>query len=552
MRPISLAVAVLVGVPAVAFAPTPAARPDLVLIGGKVFTADPARPWAEAVAITGERITVVGPTAEIRALAGPATRVFELKGRVVVPGFNDAHAHVGPGSVPGVDLAFGSNDPLFADVLRVLAAEAARAPAGTWLRGEISVRVLDDRSATRQKLDEITPNHPVLLRAWSGHGALLNTAALRSLSVADEEPDPPGGWFERTRDTRQLSGIAHEYARWRLAPRLSERVLPSDAAANVRRYVEGALRLGITSVQDIATLLPAPRLVELLREAGSPLRWRVVRFPRELPSADDPAEGKGREEKGGVVVWGRKWVLDGTPIERLAAMRSPYLDRPAWTGRLNFPPDEVRTAVERARRDREPLLLHIVGDASADLVLSAMEASGGPAIWRPLRPRFEHGDGLTPDLVARAAALGVTVVVTPSHHTMPEMILARYGPERMATYQPVRSLLAAGVPLALGSDGPPSPFLNILFAVTHPTNPSEALTREQAVTAYTRGSAFAEFAETEKGTLAPGMLADLAVLSQDIFKVEEGRLPETASVLTVIGGRVVYDAATASTERSPR
>ena len=180
-----------------------------------------------------------------------------------------------------------------------------------------------------------------------------------------------------------------------------------------------------------------------------------------------------------------------------------------------------------------------MGDASADLVLSAMEASGGPETWRPLRPRFEHGDGLTPDLVARAAALGVIVVANPSHLTMPEMMLARYGAERMATYQPMRSLLAAGVTLAIGSDGPPSPYLNILFAVTHPTNPREALTREQAVTAYTRGSAFAEFAEAEKGTLAPGMLADLAVLSQDIFKVEEGRLPETSSVLTIIGGRVV-------------
>jgi predicted amidohydrolase YtcJ len=154
--------------------------------------------------------------------------------------------------------------------------------------------------------------------------------------------------------------------------------------------------------------------------------------------------------------------------------------------------------------------------------------------------------------VARAAALGVTVVQNPSHLALPEIMFARFGYENMAGYQPMKSLLAAGVPLALGSDGPPSPFLNILFAVTHPTSRREALTREQAVAAYTRGSAFAEFAETEKGTLAPGMLADLAVLSQDVFTVEEGRLPETTSVLTVIGGRVVYDAPVTPPERSPR
>ena len=270
----------------------------------------------------------------------------------------------------------------------------------------------------------------------------------------------------------------------------------------------------------------------------------------EAPSAPDTVEGSGRDEKDGVVVWGRKWILDGTPIERLAAMSAPYADRPAWTGRLDFPPQEVRAAVERARREREPLLVHVVGDVAPDLALSAMEASGGAEVWAPLRPRFEHGDGLTPSQIARAARLGVGVVQNPSHFALPELMIARLGLERIRTFQPLRSLLAAGVRVALGSDGPPSPFLNILFATTHPTNPKEALTLEQAVAAYTRGSAWAEFAEGDKGTLAPGMLADLAVLSQDVFTVEPGRLPETSSVLTVIGGRVVYDAGTASKERS--
>ncbi|HEU0109067.1 MAG TPA: amidohydrolase family protein, partial [Vicinamibacteria bacterium] len=235
-------------------------KPDLILAGGKVFTADPARPWAEALAIAGERIVAVGSSAEVRALAGSGTRVIELQRRVVVPGFNDAHTHVGPGLGPGVSLALGSNDPPLGDVLKVLATEAARAPTGTWLRGEIGVRVLDDPAATRATLDPVTPNHPVLLSGWTGHGGLLNTAALRALGVTDEEPDPPGGWFGRVRGTPQLNGIAHEYALVRLKRKLGERVPPADAVANVRRYVQEALKLGITSVQNMGTALPAPRL----------------------------------------------------------------------------------------------------------------------------------------------------------------------------------------------------------------------------------------------------------------------------------------------------
>ena len=515
--------------------------PDLILAGGKIFTADPARPWAEALAIAGDHIVAVGTSAEVRPLAGSATRVIELQKRVVVPGFNDAHAHVGGGLGPGVNLGLRSNDPALADVLKALTAEAARAPAGTWLRGEIGVRVLDDPAATRATLDPITPNHPVLLTGWTGHGGLLNTAALRALGVADDEPDPPGGWFGRVRGTSQLSGIAHEYALFRLERRLGERVARADAEANVRHYVQEALKLGITSVQDMGTSVTAPALADLLRAAGAPLRWRVMRFPLEPPSADDAAEGKGRDEKDGVVVWGRKWILDGTPVERLAATRRPYADRPAWTGRLDFSSEEIRAAVEHARRDREPLMLHVVGDAAVAAALSALEAAGGPEVWRPLRPRFEHGDGLAPDLVARVAALGVTVVQNPSHFTLPEVMFARFGYENMAGFQPMKSLLAAGVPLALGSDGPPSPFLNILFAVTHPTSRREALTREQAVTAYTSGSARAERMEAQKGTLAPGMLADLAILSQDIFAVPPDALPATTSVLTIVGGTIVHE-----------
>jgi hypothetical protein len=188
-------------------------------------------------------------------------------------------------------------------------------------------------------------------------------------------------------------------------------------------------------------------------------------------------------------------------------------------------------------------MIHVSGDSAAALVLRLMAELGPDSAWVRRRVRLEHGDGLTADLWPLARRLGVVVVQNPSHLMVPPSLVA----ERVGAAPPaagaLRSLLAAGVPLALGSDGPPDPFLNVFFATTHALNPREALTREQAVAAYTRGSAYAEFAEGEKGTLAPGMLADLVVLSQDLFTVPAA-IPATKAVLTLVGGRAVFDAGT--------
>ena len=173
-----------------------------------------------------------------------------------------------------------------------------------------------------------------------------------------------------------------------------------------------------------------------------------------------------------------------------------------------------------------------------------MEAEIAGVDWKPRRVRIEHGDGLLPDLIPRARDLGVVVVQNPSHFSFRDVFVERF--EEPIEYQPVRSLLEAGIPFALGSDGPLNPFLNVMFAVTHPARPEEAITREQAVEAYTRGSAYAEFQESEKGTIAPGKLADVAVLSQDIFTAPIGDLPRTQSVMTLVGGKIAFDSGVAS------
>lgn len=175
-------------------------------------------------------------------------------------------------------------------------------------------------------------------------------------------------------------------------------------------------------------------------------------------------------------------------------------------------------------------------------MLDAMETAGGKKVWAARRVRFEHGDGLYPDLIPRVREFGIVVMREPSHLAAKYLAPQLFAGAGMEKSQPLRTLLQAGIPVAFGSDGPVNPYLNILLASTHPDRPSEAITREQAVIAYTATSAYAEFAEKDKGTLEPGKLADLAVLSQDIFTIAAQELPKTESVLTLVGGKVVYDA----------
>jgi predicted amidohydrolase YtcJ len=243
-----------------------------------------------------------------------------------------------------------------------------------------------------------------------------------------------------------------------------------------------------------------------------------------------------------VTVSGTKWILDGTPIEHSAAMRKPYADRPTTSGELDFSQKEMEDMLRESLQSNDQLMVHVVGDRTVETFLNAMDATGGEKVWAKRRVRFEHGDGVVPDLVPRAKRLGVIVVVNPSHFTSKESMVRTYGEERGQEFLPLRSLLYSGIPVAIGSDGPRNPFLNIMFASTYAGNPKEVVTQEQAVIAYTLTSAYAEFAEKDKGSLESGKLADLAVLSQDIFKIPTADLPKTESVLTMVGGRIVYDA----------
>jgi predicted amidohydrolase YtcJ len=247
---------------------------------------------------------------------------------------------------------------------------------------------------------------------------------------------------------------------------------------------------------------------------------------------------------------GPKWMLDGTPVEQNALQREPYPGRPDWRGRSNYTDGQLREILQSALRRPEQMALHVVGTAETDRVFAMMESLATASAWRDKRVRIEHGDGIRPDTLAQAVRLGVVVIQNPTH-------FPPAGTPRSATdpHSMLRSLLAAGVPIALGSDGGPeeaNPFLNIMLASTYAASPSEALSREQALLAYTAGAAFVERQERSKGQIKKGMAADLALLSQDILTVALPALPATRSVLTLVDGEIVVEDPAMTGEDAPK
>ena len=517
--------------------------PDLILLNGKIFTSNSARPYVEALAIRGELIVAAGSTKEVSALSGPQTKRVDLGGRVVIPGINDAHYHC-DAEPNAFHLQFHGMDPTWSEVADQLAVAETKAPKEALIIGEIGPTALDHPEATGTSLDKLAPNHPVMLRTWSRHAAIVNRLGLAKLGMKEDEPDPLGGRFLRSLDNAKVTGVAFEYAAFRLHRSITALASEPEALQQMRAFLSEAARLGITSVQDMSLPVGAERCVGLLEKAPTPIRARVMRMAGTTSNAREAKEGRSlpRNPTPLIKMSGTKWVLDGSPIESSAAMRKPYADNSKSSGWLNFNEKEMEAMLRESLENDDQLLAHIVGDRATEAFLTAMEATGGKAVWEKRRVRIEHGDGVMPDLVSRTKDLGVVVVENPTHVTIRELLVKRYGVQRADEMQPLRSLLDAGIPLAFGSDGPNNPYLNIMLASIYPGKPKEALTREQAVIAYTLTSAYAEFAESDKGSLEPGKLADLAVLSQDIFTIPAQDLPKTESVLTLVGGRVVYDA----------
>lgn len=549
--------------PAAVDAPRTTAVADLVLVGGRVFLADQAGTVAEAVAVGGGRVLAVGTDAEVRAHVGPSTRVVDLEGRLVTPGFNDAHLHFGSGGLDllNVDL-LGTRS--LAEIERRVAEAAARAQPGEWIlgRGWDHTRLPADELGpggwpTKEVLDRAAPDNPVLLSRVDGHTSWANTAALRIAGVGADTPDPAGG--EIVRDARgEATGILKESAE-----ALVGRHVPAPSPAQVRRGIGAALdlaaRTGVTSIQTSASAADVAVYREL-RDADSltvrvyawhPLDHRVIQAFRGLgitAGFGDPWLRVGM----------LKGYTDGTLGSRTAYMLEPFSDQHTH-GLPQYRPGELDSLVTAADAAGLQVILHAIGDAANRQALDAFEQAARANGPRPRRHRVEHAQVVDREDIPRFARLGVIASMQPTHATSD----MRWAETRIGRARAVegayawRSLLDAGATVIFGTDfsvEPMAPVEGIYSAVTRQSReapgdppggwlPEQRLTRAEAIRLYTAASAYGEWEEERKGTLLPGMLADLVVWDRDLLAVPEAEILRAAPALTVVGGRIVFQAA---------
>ncbi len=480
----------------------------------------------------------------------------------MIPGINDAHYHLWVTPKDELDLDLKTANPSLDEISAAIASAIPKAQAGTIIVGEIGESAYFDTALNRTLLDKWSPHSSVVLFTVSAHAAILNSAALTRFNIHDGDADPMGGRYERSSDGR-LTGVLREYAALSIEHDIGG---GSDGFVlkELGSMLSQAAKSGVTTIQDMSGDLTPEHCLALLSQIPSPIRIRIIRMPASTSRGRNVDEGLSvlHIHSGLVSVSGTKWMLDGTPLEGTFAARQAQaklfaeinhpetsvnsmapLERFLATQQLTFPREQMTAMLDESLKVDDQLLVHVNGYPAAKSMLDAMEADGGIEVWAGRRVRFEHGHGLFADLIPRVKRLGVIVVQNPRQLAWKKHFTHDLG---LVQAQPLKTLLSAGIPVALGSDlgGDVNPFLDIMLATTHPDSPAEAITREQAVIAYTLDLRLRRICgEGRKAVIEPGKLADLAVLSQDIFTcAHQAELPKTQSVLTMVGGKAVYDA----------
>jgi hypothetical protein len=520
---------------------------------GRIYTNDPASPWAEAMLVRGEEILAVGDDDEVSALADAGAKVVDLEKHFVMPGFNDAHVHIAGAGEDWIAVRLNGVKSV-AELQKRLAEGAAQHKEGEWIRGSGWDHTFwpDKKFPNRQQLDEVSPKNPVILTHISGHVAVANSLALQLAGINKTTPNPAGGEIERDA-AGEATGMLKEGA----AMGLVDSKIPPPSMEQRRRGIELALadvaQHGVTSVQDNSAWEDFLTYRAIKNDGKLTVRiteW--LPFPAPLGKLEQM-----RRDGGTTDPWLRtgalKMVTDGALGSRTAAMLAPYSDDPATSGIVTMEPEKLRAlAIERDKAGFQ-LNFHAIGDRANRIALDVFEAAAKANGPRDRRDRIEHAQVVAASDFPRFARLQVIASMQPSHETS-DMRWAeqRVGPERVNGAYAWATMEKFGVRLAFGTDydvEPITPFRGLYACVTRelPTGgpqggwqPQEKISLADCIRAYTSGSAYGEFMEGKKGELKAGEFADFIVLSKDLTKVEPSEYVGIKVLRTIVGGRTVY------------
>jgi predicted amidohydrolase YtcJ len=550
-------------------APPPVEPADLVVRGGRVVTVDEARPEAQALATRGHEIVAVGSDREIQAYIGPQTRVIELEGRLAIPGFIEGHAHfMGLGwSKRVLDLTGAST---WDEIVAQVGAAAQNAAPGDWIFGSgwhqekwsAAPEPNVDGVPLHRELSAVSPENPVILEHASGHAVFANALALASAGIDAGTSDPPGGTIVRDADgnpTGLLREVADEPVRlaieaWKA--RRSLAVREAEARREMQLAGQEALSKGITSFQDAgATFDEIDRFRAWAAEGALPVRLYVMVGLEESNEtlaarlADYRIIPEGNDF---LAVRSIKRMVDGALGSHGAWLLEPYSDMPGSSGLVLDPPESIEETGRIAIRHGFQLNTHAIGDRANREILDLYERlfAAHPQT-AGLRWRIEHAQHLHPDDVPRFAELGVIAAMQGVHASsdgpwLPERLGARRAGEISYVW---RSLLDAGALVTNGTDAPVEdvdPIASFYASVTREMpdgdrfHPEQSMTRMEALRAYTLHNAYAAFEEHLKGSITPGKLADISVLSRDILSIPEEEIPQTQVVYTIVGGEIAF------------
>ncbi|PYU31363.1 MAG: amidohydrolase [Acidobacteria bacterium] len=544
--------------------PKPKSAPaDTIIVHGKVYTVNAQKPWAEALAIRGDKIVAVGSNREIERFRGRGTRVIDARGHLVLPGFTDCHIHFLSGS-----LALGQVNlegaRTVAEIQQRVKDYAASHPGRGWILGRGWTYPVFGQAALPHKkfLDEILADRPALLEGFDGHTYWANSRALAKAGITRDTPDPPNGQIVRDSETGEPTGALKE-----AASELIERVVPkptrAEKLAALQQGIAEANRNGLVRVHSAGGDFEEFELYDELRGGGAlTVRMYIAYFlnpPALKPETIETIEEARRRFNDEWLSAGAvKTMLDGVVESHTAAMLAPYADDRSVSGKMFWEADKYKQSVAELNRRGFQIFTHAIGDAAVRLALDAYEQAPQANGSRDARPRIEHIETISSADISRFGRLGVIASFQPLHAYPDEDTLnvwvRNVGPERETRAFAWRSVASGGGRLAFGSDWPVvtlNPWAGLQNAVTRqdvqglPPGgwvPEQRLRMAEAIEAYTLGAAIAGRREKTEGSIEPGKLADLVIVSQNLFEIDPHAVRRTTVLLTMVGGKTVYQA----------